>query len=161
MYLEKSRHFMHTFFQQKVTQTDLSIYPRKFSTHSVDRVEAHEAMMTWKRFQHYWPFVRGTNLSSVDSPHKRPVLIFLCNPGHIVEWTSSCLWLPTPWRTCDITLIYCWFLVALWSVASQISERFSPSKLILIYSFSPSPHALTTPKFKHFIGIKLNQTCLH
>ena len=33
--------------------------------------------MTWKRFQHYWPFVRGIHRSPVDSPHKWTVLMSL------------------------------------------------------------------------------------
>ena len=35
---------------------------------------AHDDVMTWKCFLHYWPFERGIYLSSEDSPHKGPVM---------------------------------------------------------------------------------------
>ena len=31
---------------------------------------AHEDVIKWKHFLHYWPFVRGIHQSPVDSPHK-------------------------------------------------------------------------------------------
>ena len=34
----------------------------------------HDDAMTWKRFPHYWTFVKGIHRPSVDSPHKGPVM---------------------------------------------------------------------------------------
>ena len=39
----------------------------------------HNDVIKWKHFPHYWPFVRGTHRSPVNSPHKgqwRGALIF-------------------------------------------------------------------------------------
>ena len=33
----------------------------------------HGDVMAWKRFPHYWPFVRGIHWSPMDSPHTGPV----------------------------------------------------------------------------------------
>ena len=35
--------------------------------------EAHDDVLTWKRFLHYWPFVRGIHRSPTDSPYKRAI----------------------------------------------------------------------------------------
>ena len=32
----------------------------------------HDNLMTWKRFLHYWTFLRGIHRPLVDSPHKGP-----------------------------------------------------------------------------------------
>ena len=34
----------------------------------------HDDVLTWKCFLHYWPFVRWTPQSLVDSPHKWPIM---------------------------------------------------------------------------------------
>ena len=36
------------------------------------QITAHRWSMTWKHFQHCWPFVRGIHRSPLDSPHNRP-----------------------------------------------------------------------------------------
>ena len=48
----------------------------------------HDDMIKWKHFQRYWPFVRGTHQSPVNSPHKgqwRGALIF----SLIYAWTNG------------------------------------------------------------------------
>ena len=35
---------------------------------------SHDAVMTWKRFPHYWPFVKEINWSSISSLHKGPLM---------------------------------------------------------------------------------------
>ena len=44
----------------------------------------HDDVMTWNRFPHYWPCVRGIHRSNVYSPHKGSVRMFTL----ISSWTS-------------------------------------------------------------------------
>ena len=39
-----------------------------------NRWKTHDGVMILKGSPHYWPFVRGIHRSSVDSPHKGPVM---------------------------------------------------------------------------------------
>ena len=54
----------------------------------------HDDIIEWKHFPHYWPFVRGTHRSPVDSPHKgqwHGALMF----SLIWAWTNS--WVNNWW----------------------------------------------------------------
>ena len=46
-----------------------------------------DGVMTWRRFPHYWPFVRGIHRSPVDSSYKRPVMrrAFPCHTQTIMR----------------------------------------------------------------------------
>ena len=57
----------------------------------------YDNVMAWKFFSHYWPFVRGIHRSTVDSPHKGPVVWSL-------ELTVN---RKVSWRSFDITVIRC------------------------------------------------------
>ena len=52
-------------------------------------------IMTWKYFQHYWPFVKGIHQLLVDSLHKGPVMhsfnvFFVMNQKKLINsWVSS------------------------------------------------------------------------
>ena len=47
---------------------------RYFQSIQFSVLHYHDDVMTGKRFQHYWPFVRGIQQSLVVSPHKGPVM---------------------------------------------------------------------------------------
>ena len=58
-------------------------------------------VVTWKRFPHYWPFVRGFHQSSVDSPTKNLDDSFNVSIDKLFNKQSSCRWFETPWRHCN------------------------------------------------------------
>ena len=64
----------------------------------------------WKRYRHYWPFVRGICMSPVVSPHKWPcteVWFFaVVNPNKLLNKESSYCWFGTPGRSCDVNVLY-------------------------------------------------------
>ena len=39
---------------------------------------SYDDVMTWRRFSHYWPFVRGIHRWPMGSPHKGPVIKCFC-----------------------------------------------------------------------------------
>ena len=49
--------------------------------------QAHDDVIKWKHFPHYWPFARGIHRSQVDSPHKGQwrALVF----SSIFAWTNG------------------------------------------------------------------------
>ena len=52
----------------------------------------HDDIIKWKHFPRYWPFVRGINISPVNSPHKgqwRGALIFSLICAWINGWVNS------------------------------------------------------------------------
>ena len=54
--------------------------------------DAHDAVIKWKHFPRYWPFVRGIHRSPVNSPHKgqwRGALIFSLICVWINGWVSN------------------------------------------------------------------------
>ena len=65
--------------------------------------ERHDDVMTWKRFLHLWPFVRGIRRWLMGSTHEglvmRSFYIFLVNI--IMLLNSSCRWFETP---CNVIL---------------------------------------------------------
>ena len=71
-------------------------------------------VMTWKRFPHYWPFVRGIQKLSLDSPHNgsdwSPVMknfdvSFVVILGQLLNKQSSCQWFEMTEHSCDITVM--------------------------------------------------------
>ena len=89
--------------------------------------------MTWKGFQHYWPFVRGFLRSTMDSHLKWPVRWSL-GAFFVVSLTmlSICLRFEAPWRACDVTVIWSTLIhysdVIVGTIASQITS------LAIVYS---------------------------
>ena len=70
----------------------------RFVTHT--RSYRYDNVLTWTRFLHYWPFVRGIRQSPM-SPHKGPMVRF----SSLLDWLnkqSRCRWFETPWRSCDV-----------------------------------------------------------
>ena len=69
---------------------------------------SHHNVMAWRRFPHYWSFVRGIHRWPVDSPHKGPVMwsfdSFVVRPIKLSSKQSICLWLGMPRRPCDVTV---------------------------------------------------------
>ena len=70
----------------------------------------HDDVIKWKHFPRYWPFVRGTHWSLVDSPHKgqqRGTLMFslICAWKKELSKHSRRRWFETPsrslWRRCN------------------------------------------------------------
>ena len=59
--------------------------------------------MTWKRFPHYWPFVRGIHCPSMVSLYKRPAKrsfndFFVLSLNKLLNTTpSNRRWFETPW----------------------------------------------------------------
>ena len=71
--------------------------------------EASSCLTPWKRFLHYWPFVRRIHRSPVDSPHKEPVMLsfyvyFVARLNKLFCKQSNCGWFDVPWHQCDVTL---------------------------------------------------------
>ena len=76
-------------------------------------VSLHDDVIKWKHFPRYWPFVRGSHLSLVDSPHKGQwcgALMFSLICAWINGWAKNR-------DTCDlrchgahyeITVMYLW-----------------------------------------------------
>ena len=61
----------------------------------------HDHVIKWKRFLHYWPFVRGIHRSPVNSPQKcqwRGALMFSLICAWINGWVNNGWWFETPWR---------------------------------------------------------------
>ena len=72
----------------------------------------HDDGMKWKHFPRYWPFVRGSHRSPVNSPQKgqwRGALVFslICTLNKRLSKHSWCWWFETPshslWRQCNAT----------------------------------------------------------
>ena len=61
--------------------------------------------MTWKRFRHYWPFVRGMHRWPVDFHLKGPVMERLVYSHKLWNKQSICRWFETPKRLCDVTVM--------------------------------------------------------
>ena len=52
----------------------------------------HYDVIKWKRFQRYWPFVRGIHRSPMNSPHKgqwRRALMFSLNYAWTNDWENT------------------------------------------------------------------------
>ena len=69
----------------------------------------HNDVMTWKRFPHYWPFVRGIRRSQ-DSLIKGKwrgvlTLLFIVSLNRMLNKRSSCWPFKTPWRSRDATVM--------------------------------------------------------
>ena len=69
----------------------------------------HDDVIEWKHFSRYWPFVRGTDRSPVNSPHKgqwRGALVFSMICSWINSWVkkSRGCWL---WRHCNGGIANC------------------------------------------------------
>ena len=65
---------------------------------------SHDDVMKWNYFSRYWPFVRGTHRSPVDSPHKAPVtrtfdVSFDIRLNVRLNRHWSRLWFETPWSS--------------------------------------------------------------
>ena len=86
----------------------------------------HNAVKTWKCFQHYWPFVREINCSSVDSRLKLPVMricdvFFVAIKNRLLN-TQSCFLQVSQFTLfqfsvrCDASnvLISLWYSHAIW-----------------------------------------------
>ena len=58
--------------------------------------DLHDDVMTWKRFLHYWPSMRGIHRSPVDC------CFFWCKPGKTYK-TAIFRWFEALWRSCDFT----------------------------------------------------------
>ena len=69
-----------------------------------DLVKFHDDALLWRRFLHYWYFVREIRRVLLDSPNQGPVMwsfvvffvVFQFKPLHK---QSSVRWLETPWRS--------------------------------------------------------------
>ena len=51
---------------------------------------SHDAVIKWKHFPRYWPFVRGIHRSTVNSPHKGMWSGFFMF-SLICAWTNGCV----------------------------------------------------------------------
>ena len=72
----------------------------------------HEDAITWKCFPHYWPFVRGTHWSLVDSPHKALMFsLLLAEQNELLNKQTTYNKYATPWLSCDpgvrVTVVKC------------------------------------------------------
>ena len=55
-------------------------------------------IMTWKWFQHYWPSLRGSNLSPLDSPHEGSAMRSF--DGFVLLAWASC------WKTVELLVLW-------------------------------------------------------
>ena len=94
---------------------------------------------SWKRFPHYWPFVKGNRRSSVHSLQKWSVMRS-CDPGAVM-FNLIWLWI-TVWQTIELLVI--WDAITLtWRHCDETSVN--RSKCVSDACFSK----LTTPTRKH------------
>ena len=75
---------------------------------SLSLKKSHDAVIKWKHFPRYWPFVRGNHRSPMNFPHNGPwrgALVFslICSWINGKQWSGS--WFETPsrplWRHCN------------------------------------------------------------
>ena len=67
-------------------------------------------VMTWKCFQHYWPFVSKKNpvtggFPSQGTNNAKLWCFFLVSLYKLLNNESRCCWSETPWRSCDVTVM--------------------------------------------------------
>ena len=72
--------------------------------------------MTWKRFLHYRPFVRGIHLWGWFPSHRgRNVdlwcFFFVVSLNKLLKQQSSCRWFEAPCGLCDVIIMKCPFLI--------------------------------------------------
>ena len=94
-------------------------YMRWSTLPSTDKI-SHYDVITWKRFSHYCPFVRGILRSPVDSPHKGQwfgAFMFPLMPARTDCWTNNreAGEIEIPWRSFDVpalnsSTILCWII---------------------------------------------------
>ena len=86
----------------------------------LQQLQAHYDVMTWKRFLHYWPFVRGIHRWPVDSHHKGPVMrsfgvSFNVSLNKLLNKQSRGRWIEKSWLSFDVTVMcsitpdWCWY----------------------------------------------------
>ena len=83
-------------------------WPRSQLPYGVTRpqwVKTDHDVMTWKRFPHYWPFVRGIHQSVVGYPQRGPInaelhVLFLVSLTKLLNKQCSCWWFDKPWCSC-------------------------------------------------------------
>ena len=95
-------HCVLTFIVTMVTKSDLNIS---------SEFQCHDAVIKWKHSPRYWPFVRGSHQSLLNSPSQRPVLrifdvFFDLRLNKRLNKQSTRRWFETPlfslWRHCNV-----------------------------------------------------------
>ena len=74
----------------------------------------HDDVMSWKHFQHYWPFVRWIHRWPMDFPQ---VMLSFDDFGGLNK-RSSCQGFLRPWRSCGVTVMH---FCGKWNVIQSIS----------------------------------------
>ena len=107
--------------------------------HTTPELQTYKDSMPWKRFLHYWPFVKETAVTD-GLPSQRAS----CSDVFVVmrlkkfsQKQTSCGWPETPWRPCDISLLWSPFIV----VFTQKVLNYSP--YMIIQSWSKQKHHST------------------
>ena len=97
----------------------------------------HNDVMAWKRFRHYWPFVRGIHHWSQDnSSHTRPEVLtfgdfFVVSLNKALGKQLICWWFELPYCSCVVdTLSYHLNLIKL-----HFYENLWPVWLIFIFIY--------------------------
>ena len=98
--------------QQQQPEPTLQHSHTEFHGWNVNRKETWCCVLTMQCFPHYWPFVRGIHFSSVDSPHKGPVMwgldvVFVVSLNKLLnkQLRHSWWWYEMPWHKSDITVM--------------------------------------------------------
>ena len=126
------------------------------------RLSSHDDLIKWKHFPLYWPFVRRTHPSAVNSPHKgqwRRALMFslICTLNKRLCKQSWDWWFDTPlrslWRHCNEL---CTLLVRPASVEIVHRQSFiflcNPAMLPKAFLQSVFPAIIGESLFNEFVG---------
>ena len=96
----------------------------------------HGVVAIWRRYPNYWPVIRGTHRSILDSPHKASVIrglniffvviLILFNKDPMICYTMALMW-----RHCDVAAVSrkpctVWFCcnVEIWQLTSNFIRYF-------------------------------------
>ena len=92
----------------------------------------HMYMLSWWRHQieaflRYWPIVQGIHRSSLNSPHKGPVMRTWCffdvSSHTLLNKQSNDRWFESTWRSCDVIVMMGYTAAVAWQKASMYIVR--------------------------------------
>ena len=84
---------------QSIHSQSLQYDKRKLIKTDVLHKTNHKDVITWRRFLHYWPFVRGTHKWLAFPPSR-----LVCN-AKLSRFIINVFLSETPWCSCGVTVI--------------------------------------------------------
>ena len=120
----------------------------------------HDDVMTWNRFPHYWPFLRGIHRSPVDSPHKGPAIRSF--RVYLLLQQRSYRWFKKPYALFDVTVMLLYLFREAYLNYEKREQRFDTAGvyrttermvIYFIQNFTCIPfkkNPITAPPLGHF-----------